>query len=214
MSHNIKKMTEQQVNDVVAKVMSMDWENPRVYADFLAQIHHYINHTTRILAAAGSRFPLEQQSLHVQCMRHAGEEKGHENLSMNDIKKLGFRLEDFSELPSTKALYRSIYYLVERESPVAILGYAYFLECFAVVGGLKILEVIEPLYGKDAVKHIAVHAKEDPEHIEAVEAVIASLSREDLAHVEEAMLTTAVEVTRMLDEVQQRAGVKKLRLVA
>ncbi len=214
MKKEMKAYTEAKINHVTKKVLSLNWENPKVYGDFLAQVYFYVCHTTRILGAAGSRFPLHEQKLHLQCMRHAGEEKSHEQLSFLDLKTLGFKPTDFPELPATKALYRSAYYLIERESPMAIVGYAYFLEWLAVAAGLKLLEVVEPIYGQKAVKHLTVHAKEDPEHIVAVEEMIEKLPKECIPYLEEAVSTAAHQYERLLEEIQQRSASAKVKKAA
>ncbi len=204
MRKNMRKMVEEQASKLVDEIRQMDWRNERVYADFLSQIYYYVCHTTRILAAAGSRFPLERQDLHHSCLRHAAEEKSHEQLTLSDLKELGFRAQEFPELPATKALYRSAYYLVERESPVALVGYAYFLEFLAVAGGNPLLEIVGPIYGAKATRHVTVHAKEDPEHILAVERMLESLTEKELAWVEEGLMTAAAQFKAMLGEVRVR----------
>ena len=207
MKNEIKNFTQPRIDRVVAALVEPDWTRKEAYADFLAQIYYYVAHTTRILAAAGSRFPLDRQDLHQRCMSHAAEEKSHELLSYADLKTLGYRPEDFTELPATKCLYRSAYYLIERVSPMSLVGYAYFLEWLAVAGGSRLLEIVEPLYGKNAVKHLHVHAKEDPHHIVVVEEMLERLPAADRACIEESIATAATEFERMIREVHARAAI-------
>lgn len=204
MKSKMRKMVEENAKLIVRDVRQMDWSDERVYADFLSQVFYYVSHTTRILASAGARFPLDRQDLHHACLRHAAEEKSHEQLSFADLKVLGFTPKDFPELPATKALYRSAYYLVERVSPFTLVGYAYFLEYLAVAGGLPLLEIVDPIYTAKATRHVTVHAKEDPAHIEAVERMMEGFSEQELAWVEEGLTTAFTQFRAMLAEVQMR----------
>ena len=153
----MKEITQPHIDRLTATVLAMDWKNSRVYGDWLAQTYYHVRHSTRLLAAAAGRFTMEQHKLHLQCMKHAGEERGHEKLALSDLEQVGFPLAEFPELPATKALYRSQYYLVDRENPIALFGYAYFLEWLGLAAGPQVLAILEPVYGKNAVKHLRVH---------------------------------------------------------
>lgn len=202
----VKAFTQPQIERVAARIVGMDWQNKRLYGDFMAQTYYHICYSTRLLAAAAARFTVEQEHLHQQCMKHAGEERSHEKLSLSDLKTIGFTLADFSELPATKAMYRSNYYLIEHVSPLSLFGYAYFLEWVAVRAGSQMLAGVEKLYGANAVKHIHVHTKEDPEHIEVYEKQLDTYSGKDRAVLEEAIETTAFGFERIFEEIQARSG--------
>lgn len=210
----IKEFTEGEINRVTATMMSIDWSNPAAYGDFLAQTYYHICHSTRLLAAAAARFPLHQEKFHLQCMRHSEEERSHEKLSLSDLKEIGYRLEEFSELPGTKSLYRSNYFLIEHVSPLALFGYAYFLEWIAIAGGEKLMAATEPVYGSKAVKHMHVHTKEDPEHLKAYEGLLEEFSGEDREILIEAIATTAADYERIYLEINARAGSKKQKRAA
>lgn len=204
----IKEFTQPLLDELFSVIVPMDWKNPKVYGDFLAQTHYHISHTTRLLAAAGARFSLQQNEFHLQCMKHAGEERSHEKLSTSDLKEIGLKLEEFPELPATAALYRNAYYLVDHGSPLTLLGYAYFLENVGVKGSL-IEEVLEATYGKKGVKHLSLHAHEDPEHIEAYEKMLDTLSIEDRRWVEEGIASTAYHYQRIYQEIKARAAAQQ-----
>jgi hypothetical protein len=212
--HNLKKFTEPKVQRLLEVLTTADWARKEAYADYLAQTHYYINYTTRILAASAARMPLERQDLHVQYMRHAAEEKGHESLSVRDLEALGFKLSDFSELPATKNLYRSIFFLIEHVNPLCLIGYAYFLESIAVVAGVPLVAKLEKLYGKKCVRHFGVHATEDPEHVAALEKLFDSFTETELKHIEEAVTMTATEYESMVDQAQIRSGAGQKKKVA
>lgn len=214
MKNEIKAFTQSRLDHVVATITGMDWERKEVYGDFLAQVYFYVSHTTRILAAAGSRFALDRQDIHQSCLKHAAEEKSHELLSFNDLKAIGYSPKDFPELPSTKSLYRSAYYLIEHVNPIAIVGYAYFLECLTVAGGPQVLDRVDAKYGKKASRHLTVHVKEDPGHIEAVEKMLAAVPEFDSEALKESITTVAAAFEGMLLEVTQRSGSQRGRKAA
>jgi hypothetical protein len=205
-----KSFTQPHFDRVLKTVLTLNWSNPDVYGDFLAQTYHHICHSTRLLAAAGSRFTTAQDQFHLQCMKHATEERSHEKLSLSDLKTIGRSLENFPELPATKALYRSAYYLIDRESPITLFGYAYFLECMGIAGA-KVEAIVKPIYGVQSVKHLSLHANEDSEHIEAYESALDKLEGKDREHLEEAIASTAWNYERIYSEIATRAIVNENR---
>lgn len=206
---SIRDFTASHIERVKNTIMSLPWEKREVYGDLLAQTYYHICHSTRLLAAAAARFPVSREELHQQCLKHASEERSHEKLSLSDLEVLGFQLSDFSELPSTKSLYRSAYYLIEHEGPIALFGYAYFLEWIAIAGGVPMHEVTERTFGKKAVKHLHVHTKEDPAHIESYEKKLETFSAVDRECIMESVATTAHEYERMYQEIMARSGAKQ-----
>lgn len=198
--------TEPYLQDILSYLKGMDWKDPLVYADFLAQTHYHICHSTRLLAAAGSLFDTSaaQDGLHLQCVKHAGEERSHEKLSTSDLAALGFQLGEFPELQSTKALYRNAYYLIDRESPYTMFGYAFILECLGP-RAVEIEQLLKATYGAKAVKHLTLHAHEDPEHIEGYLAMLDALSGREQKWVEEGIASTAFHYKRIFEEISARA---------
>lgn len=201
----IREFTKPYLDELLSFILPLDWKNARLYGDFLAQCHYHICHTTRLLAAAGAKFDLSQETFHLQCMKHAGEERSHEKLSVSDLAAMGLSLEDFSELPATKAMYRNAYYLVDRVGPITLFGYAYYLECVGAAGS-KIEAEVTLAHGKRAVKHLSLHANEDPGHIKSYEESLDQFSAKDRALLEEAIQSTAYHYIRVYHEILARAG--------
>jgi len=211
---SIREFTGIKIERVTASILKLDWKNKKVYGDFLAQTYFHIRHSTRLLAAAAARFPVEQENLHLQCMKHAAEERSHERLSLADLNSLGFSLNDFPELPATKSLYRSNYYLIEHEGPLSLFGYAYFLEWIAVAAGGKVIESAESFHGKKSIAHMHVHTNEDPEHIKVYEKQLEKYEGRDRIVLEEAISTTANDYERIYEEIQNRSGENRQKRAA
>lgn len=140
------------------------WENPIIYAEVLAQSYYQTSHTPRLEALAISRcsansnfFPLFMEGLQGEI--------GHESLALQDLNSLGYSIESFPELPATSSFYHSLYYFVNYESILSILGYKLPLEGVACQDSQKILyEKILKLYGASSTSFLKVHDSEDVSH--------------------------------------------------
>lgn len=201
----IREFTQPFLQDLLATILPMKWESPAFYGDFLTQSHFHISHTTRLLAAAGSRFELGQEKFHLQCMKHAAEERSHEKLSLSDLAAMGLKVENFSELQSTKALYRNAYFLIERMSPLTLFGYAYFLECVGAAGA-KIEDRVIAAHGAKSCKHLSLHAHEDPGHIQGYEAMLDGFPPAHRSLLEEGIVGTAFHYKQIYLEIERRAS--------
>ncbi len=209
----IKEFTKPLLDELFTKILSLRWDDPGVYGDFLAQTHYHICHTTRLLAAAGSLFEQDQNDFHLQCMKHAGEERSHEKLSISDLTAIGLKIGEFPELPATKALYRNAYYLIDRVNPLTLFGYAYFLESVGI-SGVRLERVVQKIYGTKAVKHISLHAHEDPEHVKAYESILDGFKGEQRRYIEDGISSTAYHYTRIYSEIEERAASGSIRQAA
>jgi thiaminase len=143
----------------------MPWENEAFYAQYLAQTYYYTFHSTRMLALAAARTSPGQFDYYRRSIEHIAEESGHENLALTDLKRLGHKIEDFSELPTTKAFWQPQYFLIDR-SNTALLGYILALEWLAVATFPAVLERLKTKFGAKSINFIRVHAEEDPDHVD------------------------------------------------
>lgn len=148
--------------EVIAKT---PWDNDSFYANWLAQTNYYTSHTTRLLALAGALMPLENQPLHNRFLKHAAEEKGHENLSLLDLKNLKHRQEDYPELPSTQSFYQVQYFWIDHRNPLAFFGFILYLESVAARFGKQLTDKIDKAHGIKCANFLKVHAEEDVGHV-------------------------------------------------
>lgn len=161
----------QVINEIEKCIKSLEensakfpWENRACYAEWLAQCYYQTSYTPRMEALALSRcstnsklFPLFVESLKG--------ELGHENLALKDLKSLGYSIESFPELPATSSYYHSIFYLMNYESSLSILGYRIPLEGFASQDSeILFYEKMRDLYGESSTSFLKVHALEDVSH--------------------------------------------------
>ena|SRR5688572_12980780 len=177
---------------------SYPFEEPRAYAQFLAQTRHYVVHTTRLLGATAARIGQEREALHVRFMQHAAEERSHHRLAEHDLRKLGRHIEQMPELPITQALYQTQYYRVEHQAPTSIFGYIFALEGLAVVHGGWIYDTVAKAHGKEAATFVKLHANEDEDHLEKAFAVVSEFGPAEVDLIRENYLATCALYRLML----------------
>lgn len=155
------------------------WEDPRVYAQYLAQTYYYVCHSTRLLGLAAARVGVDQEKLHQRLFKHASEERSHHLLAQHDLKALGYKLEDLPELASTAALYQTQYFQIEYVSAFTLFGYILALEGVAVLHGPAVYERVKKAHGSEAGAFLKLHAEEDPDHLEKALEVVRSIPERD-----------------------------------
>jgi thiaminase len=164
-------------------IEATDWDDKKKYGAFLAHTYYYVCHSTRLLALAASRFPLNQDKLHYRFLAHISEETRHEILATKDLENLGFKIGDFPETPATQAFYQCQYFQIEHLSSASFLGYVLMLEGLAVEKGAWLCERVTKKHGTKAAAFLKVHANEDIEHLEKAFDQIKHLGEIEKSHV-------------------------------
>lgn len=181
----LKKSVEKSVNEMTESVLQVPIEDAEVYGNWLAQTYYFVCHSTRLLALTSSRFPLDQNDYHYRYAEHIKEERGHEILALNDLKKMKLKIENFPELTETKAFYQTQYYQIEHVSPMAFWGYVFCLEVFAISGGVNLYQRVCEAHGKSAGIFLNVHVNEDEGHVDEAYEILKDLKDQDLKVIEE-----------------------------
>lgn len=157
---------------------ALPWNDKHSYANYLAQTYYYVNHSERLLALAAARLGNEDDLMQRRFFKHLSEESAHDKLLLNDLKSLGFQLEDFPEASETKMFWETQYYKIEHQDPAALLGYIYFLEDLACSICPELTKLLTELYGKKCVSFLKLHGEEDPDHVTKAYEQIKKLSPE------------------------------------
>lgn len=157
---------------------ALSWDSVEVYADYLAQTYYYVNHSEKLLALAAALFNNEDRSLMRRFFKHLSEESAHDQLLINDMRKLGFNLESLPERSETKMFWEGQYFKIEHQDPAALLGYIYFLEDLASDICPELTKLLVSLYGIDSVRFLKLHGEEDPDHVEKAYQEILKLNPE------------------------------------
>lgn len=149
------------------RMLETSWESKDAYAEWLAQSHFYVKHSTPLLMLAGALVAKEDYFLHNRFVEHASEEKGHSELLIADLHKTGHNIKEHNVHPTTAAFFQTQYYWVSHVSPQSFFGYILFLEGLAIEVCNPMAEIIEKHHGRASNRFLAVHGAEDPGHVES-----------------------------------------------
>ncbi len=197
---------EQAVSQMSQAVHEFPWNNRRAYADYLAQTYYFVSHSTRILTSAACHMPMEDNEIHNRFLAHSEEEKNHELLALGDMKKLGFTIQDFSELPETRMFYEPQFYKTEYQDPVSLMGWILVLESLAVRDCPWVLEQVTQEHGNKGHSFMKVHGSEDQDHVEKAIQQVKKLADHRLKLIEENIEQSACAYIHMLKAIEERSS--------
>ncbi len=201
---DLEKIISAEILISSATISECPWYEKNLYADYVAQTFYYVKHSTRLLALSASRLSYEQQSIHMRFIKHLGEESNHERLALSDLKNLGFDINDFPELISTKLFYEPQYYKVEHENPLALMGYIIYLEAMAQKICPPLTKKLSQLHGVKTVSFLKVHGEEDPEHVEQAYKLLNSLDPKSLEIIINNISQSSFAYNQMLRELKMK----------
>lgn len=190
-----------------------DWKNSNFYSDWLAQSYYFVTHSLRLLGHTISHSEKSSDLFIRRSANHMLEEFGHEVMAKNDLERMGFSLDSFTELCATKMFYRSQYYGIEKVNSRYLLGYILFLEGIAVIHGKKAYEQVSEAFPKSAV-FLKVHAEEDVDHLDKAFKEISVLNEKDILAINESLEMAAIGYKAIISEIQarcQRVSAQTLR---
>lgn len=179
----------------------------RLYAIYLIETYHYTRHNARNQAAvAVNHLDLDIRYMKY-CLKHAGDEAGHEMMAFHDLKSLGY-LGTPTSLPEplgfTQALISYLYDVAKSGNPVARLGYSFWAE--------RSYQYIEPMLNaireefqikKGGMTFFEEHSEIDQKHALEVEEILQRTCKteEDWAAVERCMIMSLKLTGLMLKQV-------------
>jgi thiaminase len=196
---------EREYKKVQPQFKDFPWQSKEAYALWLSQIYYYVNHSSRIMALVAGRLPAQHEKIHTQVLKHAQEEAGHQFLAKQDLKNLGFDVQDFPEMNSTRMFYEPQYYKALFENALGFYGYALALEGMAVKELKEIHEKCRLLYGEKACNFIRVHAHDDVDHVEEALKMLDQLPAADQIFVEKNLSQSINAFGLMMSEIAQTA---------
>jgi thiaminase len=197
----MKSLLDDCVTEMSRGLTAFPWEERRAYADWLAQTYYYVCHSTRLLAAAAARFPIDERgnALHHRFATHMSEEKKHELLAVHDILALDERIESFSEHPATRMFYESQYYKIEHLGPFSLFGYILPLEAIGPAQGKQIADKVTAAHGPKCASFVRLHTDEDVSHLNKALAIVGTLDSADKRRVEANMHQTTYGYVAILE---------------
>ena len=163
---------------VVSYFKKMNFRDPEVYGNWLAQTFYFVSHSVRLSALGASKLPVDCP-IGKRMVAHTMEEKGHHTIAHKDIEALGRRIDDYPPFGVTNAFYQAQYYKVLFEHPYHLLGQIFMLEAFSVEVGPWIYDLVRDAHGEKASRFVKVHAHEDVDHVEKALAAINAFPEEN-----------------------------------
>lgn len=211
---NLEQLVEMNLSDWCTRLMKdINWSNKDVYAQYLAQTYYYVNHSEKLLALCIALFKNEDRSMMRRFIKHLSEESAHDQLLLNDLKNLGYSIDDIEESSATKIFWETQYYKIEHEDPAILMGYIFFLEDLAGQVGSSLTQEVETLYGKKCSTFLRLHAEEDPDHVEKARSLIQSLPVSRQVAIARNHEQSMRAYCMMMEEVM-RAGVNNIKSAA
>lgn len=196
------QIIQKQMDEVAA---SFPFESQSAYLGWLAQSYEYVRYSTRILALTAGHFPLEMTKESNRFVKHAAEEKNHDQLLVRDAKALGANLFELPVLPEAEAFHKSLYFWIYQGKPSVILGWVLFLEGFAIRNAHRMAERAVEAHGGQAATFLSVHANEDPDHFEKAIQAIEGLNPKYLNEINHGQLTYSKLYENMLRETEAQS---------
>ncbi len=151
------------------------------YQGFLMDLYHVVWHFCPIMAAAASRCPDKFIDVRYHLYHNIEEEKGHENMVLNDLAAFGVSPEQVRDsAPSypVQAMIAYNYHVSERVHPCCVLGMLYVLEIISSVYGGQVsgaisagLEMPLPL----GFSFLDSHASMDLDHMEKLRELLQTI---------------------------------------
>ncbi len=195
---------EKELPRLESAFVNFNWENTSSYACYLAQTFRYITHSCLLLKYAATK--TQNESLIKCLLHHDQEEDGHEQLALNDLKKLGFNLEQLPELETTKQIYASIYKQIDQYGPAAIVGYALALEGVSARRCPEIADRLTKQYGANKSTLIRLHGNVDPDHIKESFDVLNHFEDNDLQIICQVIVESIDRYIEYLAELEKTAS--------
>ena len=197
----VEKTARKCVDDLGEVFERFDWSNRSMYADYLAQIFHYVNEVTRLLSYAASRCSRSEELLHRKMLEGISEERDHEQMAIRDITALGLSIDDFEELEETSSYHQTLYFMIDREGPASLLGYFMPLEGLAAKKLTKSLDKVIDCHTEAAAEFLIEHCRLDVGHFDEGLEFLKHLTEEQLRAVELTLTFSTKLYTKMIERI-------------
>jgi pyrroloquinoline quinone (PQQ) biosynthesis protein C len=147
------------------------------YVRYLTETYHYVKHSTRLLAAAACRLPASNRALFARLMEYSREESGCDDWLLEDLSALGADPDTAvcsSPSAETEAMFALQYYLIEHETPLALLGYMYALETLSSQTAAHFAAMLKRVLklGDDGLRFLVGHGEVDVGHVDTLRHVL------------------------------------------
>lgn len=197
---DFKALTETELNKIYEPIHSYPWENREAYVDFISNMYYFLSQACRLLTAAASECSQEYDVFHHRFVDHAKEEKNHEKLVLNDLRKLKEPLRPV--MASMPPIWQTQFYMIQKKSPLSLLGCVLYLENLSLSEGIgpKIYDRCLEAYGKQATSYLRVHVEEDADHVDSLYEVLDQIPAHEAENIKESLLITSSLYKNFINE--------------
>lgn len=156
------------------------------YAAYLSQLFHFVRHTSRVLALAGSHIGDDQRALRKWFLEQSVDEHSHELLCLSDLEVLGYRkgfIDRIEPGPGAWSLLTQNYYLASFGGQTGLLGVASATEGLgsAMAEGIAQLLISRCGMPANSVGFLKAHAGFDKRHFEEVQQALEFIAGNETA---------------------------------
>jgi len=204
----VREALQSSMDRVYTSVDRFPWTDERAYANWLAQSYHMTKYTTRVAALTAGYMPIECSDIHKRSLIHLKEENGHELLALNDLKKMGYKIEDLKKTIEASVMVQSQYYFIDMH-PAAHFGFVIVLEAIAAQKGGVIINALRSRFDQDCCSFIEIHAEVDQHHVGDLAELINASPEHCHDLMIENMQQTAELYSKMLDGIAGECGAHK-----
>lgn len=205
----LNEMFATHVRSLGEKALAFPWDDRFAYANWLAQTYYYVAHTTTLVCLVAAKFGAKNRDGHYHALHHLTDERGHDQMALQDLESLGFTLHDFPELPETALFYQNQYYMIQHEGAFAHLGYSLCLEGLASIHGPELNRRAQKAHGKKACLFLDTHATLDQDHYREGASELHKLSEADaqsvVKNLEQSAWLYGLMLERCARDARQRA---------
>ena len=151
------------------------------YIAYLTQAYHHVKHTLPLLMAAGGRVPASKEAVRRRFADYIGEETGHEEWILNDIRAAG---GDADAARGSKPAFATdmmtayAWDTVNRRNPIAFFGMVFVLEGTSMSRASQAADVLMASLKlpRSAFTYLTSHGSLDVSHMQFFEETVNMLT--------------------------------------
>ncbi len=214
MSREFRRSLECHTDHLAQELLSIDWNQKAAYAAWLSQTFHFVAHTSRLICRAASQFEQKDNRFHKMMTDHLKEEDGHDTIASDDLRAMGYSLNDWPEWSITRVFHEHLKYQIDQVSPFCIFGRIYLLEGMASEFGPKLLEKVEKSFGTDCTRFLKLHTIEDLGHHEQSIQLLNLMTPDQIQFVHQGLESSVAIYSHLVKEWQKPQNVTRFKAEA
>ncbi|HEV8718272.1 MAG TPA: iron-containing redox enzyme family protein [Candidatus Binatia bacterium] len=200
----------------IIKALFAGTPDPGAYVRYLLNAYHYAQYSPKVMAIAAARCMDTHPPLATYLLHHAGEEQGHHQWALEDLRDLNVNEEEMRAtppVPSCAAMVGYVHYIAAYANPVGLFGWMYVLEAVGNDLGTLVAQQLRAVLGSSGkgTRFVARHGASDVDHTKDLtlhirEYVRREEDRRAVSHVADVVADLYTRMFREIGKEQQRWG--------